>query len=157
LPKLNENHVSMSQSKILMVCVGNVCRSPVAERALSEHLGTSECVVSAGLGALVGKMADQIMYDVAEARGLSLEGHEAQQIDRELVRTSKLILVMEAGHRRVLMEKFPEASGRVMLLDHWTGGRDIEDPYRRGRAVSERVYEQIMEGAAAWAPVLKVM
>jgi protein-tyrosine phosphatase len=147
----------MSQSQILMVCVGNVCRSPVAERALAEHLRNSEHVVSAGLGALVGKAADQIMYDVAEARGLSLEGHEAQQINRELVLTSKLILVMEAGHRRVLMEKFPEASGRVMLLDHWTGGRDIDDPYRLGRAVSERVYEQIIEGAAAWAPIFKAM
>ena len=145
----------MSQSQFLVVCVGNICRSPVGERALAGLLGDGARVVSAGLGALVGHAADETMCDVADENGLSLEGHSAQQISRELVQGSTVILVMEAGHRRALMEKFPEASGRVMLFDHWTGGRDIEDPYRRERAVFERVYAQIIDAARAWAPKLE--
>lgn len=66
-------------NKILVVCVGNICRSPTAERLLKSY-HPSLTVESAGLGALVGRGADRSAVSVAAAHNLSLEGHRARQI-----------------------------------------------------------------------------
>ena len=66
-------------NKILVVCVGNICRSPTAERLLKQ-LNPALTVSSAGLGALVGKGADPRAISVAQANNLSLENHYARQI-----------------------------------------------------------------------------
>ena len=60
-------------NKILVVCVGTICRSPTAERLLRSHL-PSLTVESAGLGALVGKAADERAASVAAEHAISLEG-----------------------------------------------------------------------------------
>ncbi|VEA35862.1 protein-tyrosine phosphatase [Salmonella enterica subsp. enterica] len=87
-------------NKILVVCVGNVCRSPTAERLL-KRFHPSLTVASAGLGALVGKGADPAAASVASAHDLSLENHCARQISARLCREYDLILTMgETSHRR---------------------------------------------------------
>lgn len=60
--------------KILVVCVGNICRSPTGERLLRERLPGRQ-VSSAGVSALVDKPADKVASEVAQLHGLSLEGH----------------------------------------------------------------------------------
>lgn len=57
---------------ILVVCVGNICRSPTGERLLKRHLPEKE-IASAGIGALVGKTADKSAISIAEKHQLSLE------------------------------------------------------------------------------------
>lgn len=138
---------------VLVVCVGNICRSPVGERLLAARLadaGAAIRVGSAGLGALVGHPADATTSAVAAARGLSLDGHVARQFDRELGATHDLILVMEPGHKHEIARRFPDLSGKVMLFDQWTGARGIDDPYRHPRAVHERVFAEIDAAATAW-------
>jgi len=144
----------MLVKSILVVCVGNICRSPAGERLLAECLGDRGAltqVSSAGIGALVGHAADETMSAVAGEHGLSLEGHAARQFTRALGLEADLILVMEPGHRREIARQAPDLSGRVMLFDHWLGGQGIEDPYRRPREVHERILGQIAEAAEAWA------
>lgn len=150
----------MQLKSILVVCVGNICRSPVGERLLAAKLaerGAEIAVSSAGIGAMVGHEADQTTQQVAAARGLSLAGHVARQFTAEMGQGADLILVMEPGHRREIARQAPALSGRVMLFDHWLGGKGIEDPYRRPVAFHEAVQDRIAEAAESWAARLAPM
>jgi protein-tyrosine phosphatase len=88
---------------------------------------------------------------VAQAHGLGLEGHIARQFSRELGLRHDLILTMEVGHRRQIINLAPDLSGRVMLFDHWLGGKCIPDPYKKPPQVHEEVFDLIEAAADAWA------
>lgn len=82
---------------ILIVCTGNICRSPIAERFLRRELPQKR-IDSAGTGALINQEADKSAVDIAIKHGLSLEGHRGQQFTPALARQYDLILVMEKAH-----------------------------------------------------------
>jgi len=137
---------------VLVVCVGNICRSPVGERLLSSTLeGSSVRVSSAGLGALVGEGADPRAVETAARRGLALDGHVARQFTSEMGRENDLILVMEPGHRNAIARQAPELSGRCLLFDQWTGAKGIADPYRKSVEFHESVYDTIKIASEAWS------
>ena len=139
---------------VLVVCVGNICRSPVGERLLLSRLrdrGSSISVYSAGISALVGHGADETAAAVAAEHGVDLDGHVARQFSRELALDHDLILTMEPGHRREIIKAAPDLSGKVMLFDHWQGGKGIADPYRRSRQFHEEVFALIDTAGSAWA------
>lgn len=142
-------------NKILVVCVGNICRSPTGERLL-KHYEPALTVESAGLGALVGKGADATATSVAQDHQLSLAGHSARQITGRMCREYDLILVMEKRHIAALCEIAPEMRGKVMLFGHWDGEREIPDPYRKSREAFEAVYTLLDRSARQWAQALHV-
>lgn len=135
--------------RILTVCVGNICRSPVAAAILREHL-PDHAVASAGIAAVVGHGVDPMACEVAEAAGVVLGEHEARQFTREIGEQHDLILVLEGGHKREIERIAPELSGRVMRLTRWNGDEDIPDPYRRSREFHENVFALIQEATMAW-------
>lgn len=135
---------------VLVVCVGNICRSPLGERLLQTH-APQLVVTSAGIGALVGKSADATATEVAAGHNVSLDGHIARQFSAELGRAADLILVMEAGHKAQIARDTPQLSGKTMLLDHWTGAKGIADPFQKSAEFHELVYAQIETAAKAWA------
>lgn len=134
---------------ILVVCVGNICRSPLGERLL-QHGAPHLRVTSAGIGALVGSAADQIANDVAGTHGVSLDGHIARQFTAELGQAADLILVMEPGHKAQIARDTPQLSGKTMLFDHWSGAVGIADPYRRSAEFHELVFQKVESAAAGW-------
>lgn len=142
-------------NKILVVCVGNICRSPTAERLLQQYQ-PGLTVGSAGLGALVGKGADQRATSVAEHHNLSLDGHCARQVSAAMCREYDLILAMEKRHIHALCEIAPEMRGKVMLFGHWDNEREIPDPYRKSREAFEAVYTLLDQSARQWAQALNV-
>lgn len=142
-------------NKILVVCVGNICRSPTAERLLKTYL-PGLTVASAGLGALVGKSADASAVSVAAQHDISLDGHSARQISGRMCRDYDLILVMEKRHIAALCEIAPEMRGKVMLFGHWDNEREIPDPYRKSREAFEAVYTLLERSARQWAQALNV-
>ena len=134
---------------ILVVCVGNICRSPLGERLL-QHSVPHLRVTSAGIGALVGSPADQTATNIASDHGVSLDGHIARQFTAELGQAADLILVMEPGHKAQIARDTPQLSGKTMLFDHWSGAIGIADPYKRSAEFHELVFQKIDAAAAGW-------
>lgn len=139
---------------VLVVCVGNICRSPLGERLLQAH-APHLTVTSAGIGALVGKSADATATEIAAVQGVSLEGHVARQFTAELGKAADLILVMEAGHKAQIAREAPQLSGKTMLFDHWVGAKGVPDPYRRTPDFHKLVFDQVETAAKAWAGKLQ--
>ncbi|MDP4032654.1 MAG: low molecular weight phosphotyrosine protein phosphatase [Pseudorhodobacter sp.] len=139
---------------VLVICVGNICRSPVGEHLLRQMV-PALAVGSAGLGAMVGHAADAMAAEVAAANGVSLDGHVARQFTPDLGSANDLLLAMEPGHKREVARLAPHLSGRTLLFDQWTGMQGIADPYRRSRDFHEGVFQQIKAASEAWAARLK--
>lgn len=144
----------MKFNNILVVCVGNICRSPTGERLLQGYLKQGQRVSSAGIGALVGHAADRQAAAAAAANGISLDGHEARQLSPEICAANDLILVMEQGHIDAVAKIAPAARGKVMLFAQWLPNKHIADPYRQSDDMFRVIYRQIDEAAKAWADKL---
>ena len=140
-------------NSVLIVCVGNICRSPVGERLLAKSCPSLR-VESAGIAALEGHAADETMKTIAAENGLSLEGHIARQFTADIAKDFDLILALEKGHIRVISEKAPAASGKTMLLGQWLSPQEIADPYRRSTDFYNLVFDQVADASAAWAQKL---
>lgn len=138
--------------RILTVCTGNICRSPLAEAMLAHRLQLrcSDAVVrSAGIGALELHPADEITQKVAAELGLSLDAHRARQISLESIRWADLILVMEKHHLERVLELAPTARGKTFLIGHWSGS-EIPDPYRKGEPAHRQACDMISSAVDAW-------
>ncbi|TQF72204.1 low molecular weight protein-tyrosine-phosphatase [Pseudoalteromonas luteoviolacea] len=140
---------------ILVVCAGNICRSPTAEYVLKEKLAEANIKVSsAGLTALEGKQADSLAKELASSRNIDMSAHRGRQINSSLVNQNALILVMEQRHLKDLCARYPEARGKTFLLGKWLGDKEIPDPYRQSREAFEHVYELIDSACSAWQKYL---
>jgi protein-tyrosine phosphatase len=134
--------------RVLILCAGNVCRSPMAEAELAHRLATRrfETVVeSAGISALVGSPAEPIAQELMLERGIDLSRHRARQVTPDMIRSAELVLVMDEEQQRAAELLLPSARGRVHRLGRW-GGFDIPDPYRRDRATFARSLALIVRG-----------
>ncbi len=114
--------------QVLLVCTGNICRSPLAEallvRALRDRGMDGINVGSAGTGAWDGAPASEGAYLVGLERGLDLSAHRARLLTREVVDEADLILTMARHHRARVDELGGE--GRVFVLGEY-GGREGDD------------------------------
>ncbi|APA25865.1 protein tyrosine phosphatase [Escherichia coli] len=138
---------------ILIVCTGNICRSPIGERYLRNLLPDKK-IDSAGTGALIEHAADDSAIKVAKNHGLSLEGHHSRQFTSSLGRQYDLILAMEKSHIEQIGNIAPEVRGKTMLFGHWLEQRDIPDPYRKSDEAFLSVYKLIEQAGKLWAQKL---
>ena len=143
----------MKFSNLLVLCEANICRSPLAEHLLRSLTGLT--VDSAGLSARTGDPADPVYLDMAKESGLDLTGHRSKPVDRGLLESADLTLVMTGGHRRRLTERYPEFSGKIMLLGHWVdGGVSVSDPHRKSVDAYRQVFVQIQDACHRWSAKL---
>jgi protein-tyrosine phosphatase len=143
--------------RILIVCVGNICRSPTAEYLFRQRLfavdidGSSDVLVeSAGLGALVGSGMDTTALSVLAEHGVDGRSHLARQLNGDMLRAAELVLVMEKGHVAAITKAAPQASGKTFLLGKWQHDVSIPDPYRQHRIAFEHVYDLIDDAVTSW-------
>lgn len=140
---------------ILVVCAGNICRSPTAEYVLKSKLvGKSIKVSSAGLTALEGKPADATAKQIAAANGINMDEHQGRQLTSSLVAQNSVILVMEQRHLTDLCNRYPEARGKTFLLGKWLNDKEVPDPYRQSLEAFEHVYALIDSACSAWQKYL---
>lgn len=142
--------------KILVVCAGNVCRSPMAEgffrdtfRRVLAGSGQQVEVRSCGLQALVGRQPAQSAISVMSERGMDISAHRGRLITAELAAWADLILVMEAHQADELLSRFPAAGGKVFRLGHFEE-RDIGDPVGRPKQAFVKALDAIERSAAFW-------
>jgi protein-tyrosine phosphatase len=133
---------------ILTLCIGNICRSPLAQVLLARELPTHH-VWSAGLDALVGAPADPTSVLIAKDRGMDLSAHRAQQVTSVMCLQAELILVMEQAHKAQIEQMYPSVRGKVFRLGEF-GRFDIADPYRQPREAFDTAYQGIEQGVSDW-------
>lgn len=138
---------------ILVICTGNICRSPIGERLLRQLLPNKR-IDSAGVGALVNHPADESAIRTAKKYGLSLEGHKGVKFTSTLGRKYDLLLVMEQNHLEQISRIAPEVRGKTMLFGHWLDGKEIPDPYRKSDEAFDSVYQLLAQASKRWADKL---
>jgi protein-tyrosine-phosphatase len=135
-------------ASILVLCTGNVCRSPIAEGMLRSLLALrfgadAPRVASAGIAGWEGSGADPSSVAAAAELGIDISAHRARHVDVDEVLRSTLVLAMAAEHRDEIFRLMPDAAGKtftlkelVRLLDALPPGRSAGDP---GDVLGERV------------------
>lgn len=139
----------LAVNHVLVVCVGNICRSPLAEHLLRQGLPDLS-IRSAGVDAVIGADMDAMARDVARARGHQLAPHTARQLKPQLCQEADLILVMETCHREAVGLIHPPARGKTLLLGQGLTPDQIPDPYRKPEAVHQAAQAQIEAACARW-------
>jgi protein-tyrosine phosphatase len=148
----------MTQS-VLFVCLGNICRSPLAEaafRAEAERLGLDVEVDSAGTGDWhLGHPPDRRATAIAARNGVDIAHLRARRVGPDDFRRFDHIVALDAQNLRDLQAMRP-ADARAelsLLLDHAPGreGQAVADPYYGGEAHFETTWGDVVEGAAGLA------
>ena len=87
--------------RLLFVCSGNTCRSPLAEGIAKESFKQDPSieVSSAGSTAIEGYPASEFATEVAGNHGIDISGHKSRSLDRDRIRETDLIVAMESRHR----------------------------------------------------------
>ncbi|KFC05310.1 low molecular weight protein-tyrosine-phosphatase [Trabulsiella guamensis ATCC 49490] len=135
---------------ILVLCTGNLCRSPIGEQLLRQALPQMR-VESAGTCGVSGQPADATAMAVAAGHGLSLSGHVARKVTAGMLRDVDLILVMEPAHIEQVTVMAPDVRGKTLLFGQWLGGKKIPDPYGKSREAFEHVYSLLAQATQEWA------
>ncbi|MDX8382977.1 MAG: hypothetical protein R8M45_02775 [Ghiorsea sp.] len=138
---------------MMMVCAGNMCRSPFAEfymrKCLAEKGVEAECF-SRGLLAMQGKKVPELGLKVGLEFGVDMQEHISQTLLAPDMDRAALVLVMEQPQRAHLMQKRPEHVGKVMMLSQPCGGKQIDDPMQRSETTYRRVYGEIAAHVDVW-------
>lgn len=138
-------------NNILFVCIGNICRSPMAEGLFRQALPEKQ-FYSAGLDALIGHGADPHACDLMRERGIDISTHRARRLDGWMLIESDLILTMDNWQKEMIEARYPVARGKVSRLGEALNC-DIPDPYRQDRQAFEHACELIEGCLEAWLSI----
>ena len=135
--------------KILVLCTGNSCRSPMAEAFLREYLkskGEFE-VISAGITAMDGFPPTPETIEVMKEEGIDISTTFSKPFSPFLAKAADIILVMSDTHRDFLLKKVPELKAKVHLYKEFAQnmdtGREVPDPIGQPLSFYKTVRDQI--------------
>lgn len=141
----------MVKVRVLFVCYGNICRSPIAEfvfremvrqEGLSDRIEDASCATSAEH---IGDPVDPRSRDVLARHGISCEGKTGRRLSRADFGTYDYIIGMDSMNLRYIRTLCPSVDGCVTgLLMDYAGGGEIADPYYTGDF--DRAYRDISRG-----------
>lgn len=116
--------------KILFVCTGNTCRSPMAEAIAKSIAWSGIEVSSAGIHALEGDKASEQAIAVMAEKGIDLSKHRAERIKAEMLAEADYIFTMTNFQAEFLAQSYPQFAAKISSLGAWTkSNKDIHDPF----------------------------
>lgn len=134
--------------KLIFVCTGNTCRSPMAE-GLMKHLMGPDCgwdISSAGVCAANGCPPSRNAVEALRERGVDISAHRSQLLTRQQIDEADLLIAMTQGHRQAILDCVPQSQGKVFLLKSFGVAQstaDIYDPVGEALDVYRRVRDEI--------------
>lgn len=142
------------RKRILFICAGNSCRSPMAQFLLEKYLGEAKPylrgrheIISRGIVTIDGLPASAEAINVLRNKeDIDMSSFTSKKLDRQTVLSSDLIFTMEDAHTDYILKFEPTAEGRVFGLQRFLppeSEKDILDPIGRGVSVYNETYEFI--------------
>ncbi|MGP0040078.1 MAG: low molecular weight protein-tyrosine-phosphatase [Rhodomicrobium sp.] len=150
---------------VLFVCLGNICRSPLAEAAFrreAERMGIEAEIDSAGTGHWhIGEAPDRRAREVALRHGIDIGHYRARQVRQDDFRRFSHIVALDLENLAALQALKPrDATANLsLLLDHVPGrkGEAVADPYYGGEEGFDATWSDVTVGAQAFARYLSCL
>ena len=140
--------------KIVFLCYGNICRSPLAAKLAEQEL-SGMTIESAGFHEHAGRSCPEKMLRIGSSFGVDLSNHQSVRATRELLLSADLVVAMDPENLDRLRSEFPEMQGRTTLLGLFVNPTllAIADPYLADEAITRKICEQVrsgIDGLARW-------
>lgn len=140
--------------KVVFICTGNTCRSPMAEgilKDLAEKDKLNVNVKSVGTHASLNANASNFAIVAMKDIGIDISNHKSDQVNSELLDKTDLVLTMSNSHKKAILLQYPFMKDKVFLLNEYAYGTaiDIEDPFgaplRYYEQARDEIYEAMLE------------
>jgi protein-tyrosine-phosphatase len=132
---------------VLVLCHGNICRSPIAAALLARELAPYGSAVQSAGFAGINRPPPAEAVAAAERHQVNLSDHRSRLVTADLIRATDLIVVMDANQRRLVCERFGRRPSDVVVLGDLDSAvvetRTIRDPVNESQDVFAQVYERI--------------
>ena len=138
----------MQFQNILVVCIGNICRSPMAEYMLQRELPQLK-FSSAGIAGLEGHAADSKAQYCMQALGIDMSSHIGRRLSTQMLKDADLVLVMSQKQQQHIEQTWPFSKGKTFRLGHWKN-IDIADPYQKDQTVFDHTCQLIQQCITDW-------
>ena len=143
-----------SPRKILFLCYGNICRSPLAAALAAKRL-SGVTIDSAGFHEQTGRSCPQKILRIGKSYGIDLSSHHSTRVTREGLANADLVIAMDVENLNCVRQEFPEMANRTTLLGLFGTPETlaIADPYLADEAATNKICEQIrqgIDGLATW-------
>jgi protein-tyrosine phosphatase len=138
--------------KILFLCYGNICRSPVAERVAQRLMPGME-VISAGFYPTERRNTPAQVQAAARSIGVDLSAWSSRRVTQEMVRSADLLVISDLYNFRQLRREFPESQHKVLFLGLFLDPPQlaIADPYNKSDKETLRIVRLIEAAVSAFA------
>lgn len=146
-------------TNVLVMCHGNICRSPVAGALLARELGPLGIDVQSAGFIGFNRAAPPEAVAAAERHAVNLSGHRSRLVTAAMARAADLVVVMDPDQQRMLRERYGRSPTTVLVLGDLDPApaetRTIHDPVNQKQEVFEQVYERIARCVRALVAVLR--
>ncbi len=141
-------------TKIIFVCTGNICRSPMAQyyaqSVINKRANAEDYYIeSAGINAYQGECSTQNAIDAMKQYGIDLYKHRANTLENSLIEDADYIIGMTELHKKILMQIYPKLKNKIFTLREVAGNdmysKDIEDPWGYNLDVYINIAKEIVE------------